>query len=104
MTDYFVNNAGSGGSDAASGLSGFPWETINKVDSFAFVAGDTISFNGGEVFGDETLNLATSGNGEDGNVITIKSYGTGRASLGLVANHDIVSLNGIDFITFVKEN
>jgi len=46
-TDYYVSNAGD---DEATGLIGFPWETINKVNDEMgnFNADDNIYFNRGD--------------------------------------------------------
>jgi hypothetical protein len=81
VADYFVSAAGD---DTDSGLVGFPWETIPKVNAeFAastFAAGDTISFNRGDSWditdSNDRLNIGTVG-GAIGNHIVIGAYGSG---------------------------
>jgi hypothetical protein len=81
MADYFVKN---GGNDALDGLSdGNAWETIAKVNSFSsspgFAAGDTISFNKGDVWLlNSDAHLDTSSDGSSGSPITFQAYGTGN--------------------------
>lgn len=73
-TTYFVSNTGS---DANNGTStGTPWQTISKVNGFAFQPGDIVSFNGGQTF---VGPLIINRSGASGNVITYNSYGTGNA-------------------------
>ncbi len=61
----------SSGNDNNSGLSpSSAWKTINKINSFAFSAGDTISFKCGERFFGYTLTP-----GRDS--LTFNSYGSG---------------------------
>jgi hypothetical protein len=80
VADYFVSAAGD---DTDSGLVGFPWETIDKVNTeflaSTFAAGDTISFNRGDSWdipADARLNIGTV-DGAIGNHIVIGAYGTG---------------------------
>ena len=70
MAEYFVASAGS---DASDGMSG-PWQTLSKVASSSFSAGDTIYLNRGDVWR-ESLVFPSSGSA--GSVITIKPYGSG---------------------------
>jgi hypothetical protein len=71
-TTYYVSNSGS---DAANGTStGTAWQTIAKVNSSTFSAGDFILFEKGGSW-NESLNPPSSGS--SGNVITFGSYGTG---------------------------
>lgn len=46
-TNYYV---AASGNDANSGLSGFPWRTVAKVNSATFASGDVVYFNRGDVF------------------------------------------------------
>lgn len=72
-TIYYVSNTGS---DANNGTSiSTPWQSINKVNSFSFVAGDKILFNKGNIFYG-TIIVKTSG--AAGNPIIYSSYGTGN--------------------------
>lgn len=65
-TNYFVANAGS---DGAAGTIGAPWQTVPKVNGFAFNSGDTVFFNRGDKFAGPIV-LNRSG-------IVIDAYGTG---------------------------
>jgi len=76
-TDYYVSNAGD---DEATGLIGFPWETINKVNDEMgnFNADDNIYFNRGDEWqgaAQERLEITCSGT--SGHHITFGAYGTG---------------------------
>jgi hypothetical protein len=71
-TNYYVKNTGS---DANTGLSdGQAWQTINKINTSTFSAGDTIFFNKGDTWR-ETLTVPSSGT--SGAYIVFSSYGTG---------------------------
>jgi len=71
-TNYYVKNAGS---DAANGLTpATAWQTINKINTSTFSAGDTIFFNKGDTWR-ETLTVPSSGSLI--HYIVFTSYGTG---------------------------
>ena len=71
-TNYYVKE---GGNDSASGLDDDnAWESISKVNSFSFTAGDTCFFKRGDNF-TGTLTPSTSGN--SGSYIVFAAYGTG---------------------------
>lgn len=77
-TNYYVKNSGN---NANTGLSNAQaWQTIAKVNTIAFAAGDTILFNRGDTWiittGTEALNIHHSGT--DGHQITFGAYGTGN--------------------------
>ncbi len=75
-TDYYVD--ATDGDDAKDGLSAAnAWETITKVNSVAFSAGDNILFQRGETWTDTTT-LVLDNAGGSGNVITYGAYGTGN--------------------------
>lgn len=58
-TDYFVD--ATSGLDGNAGTSeGAPWQTISKVNGFAFNDDDTVSFKGGEIWR-EQLNVTVAG-------------------------------------------
>ena len=72
-TTYYVAAAGS---DANSGTSiSAPWQTIAKVNSSTFSAGDSILFNRGDIWYGTSLIAASSG--ASGAPITYGAYGTG---------------------------
>lgn len=73
-SNYYVSASGS---DANAGTStSAPWLSIGKVNATTLVAGDIVSFNGGDTF---YGNLIISQSGSAGNNITYNSYGTGKA-------------------------
>lgn len=74
--DYYVSATGN---DVNSGSISSPWQTVGKVNSGLYGPGDTISFHGGDTFSGTTLSFLCVGSA--GNPITIKSYGTGQATI-----------------------
>lgn len=72
-TVYYVDSVS--GSDSNSGTSsGSAWQTLAKVTSHTFSAGDVVAFNRGETF---TGSATISGGGTSGNPVTVTAYGTG---------------------------
>ncbi|CAN5717440.1 hypothetical protein BH10BAC3_BH10BAC3_17330 [soil metagenome] len=75
---YYVSASGN---DENSGLSiGEAWQTLAKVDSFDYQAGDFILFSGGDVFEGVLYNESLV-NGTPGSPITFGSYGAGKATI-----------------------
>jgi hypothetical protein len=73
-TTYYVD--ATNGSDNNSGTSvSQAWQTINKVESKSFLAGDVISFKRGEIWYDR---LDWKDSGISGNPITLNAYGIGE--------------------------
>jgi len=74
-SDYYIDSVG--GNDNNNGTSeSTPWETLSKVSSTTFSAGDNIYFKRGSSYsGCATIN----GNGTAGNPITVGAYGNGNA-------------------------
>jgi hypothetical protein len=74
-TDYYIDSVG--GNDNNNGTSeSTPWETLSKVSSTTFSAGDNIYFKRGSSYsGCATIN----GNGTAGNPITVGAYGNGKS-------------------------
>lgn len=69
---YYVSNIGN---DTNSGLTtSLPWQTLSKVNSVSFVAGDQILFQRGSTF---YGSLSIKNSGTSGNPITFGAYGTG---------------------------
>jgi len=98
---YYVSSSGN---DASSGLTvAQAWRTINKVNTFNFLQGDIISFEGGATFNGAIYN-STFGNGVPGNPITLTSYGTGRATIssateeGLFINSGNITISNLSFL------
>ena len=76
-------NDGNAGTSTAS-----PWQTIAKVNTRNFVAGDRVFFAGGQTFTNPGLMLDASDTGTAANPIVIGSYGTGRAIIRATTNVD----------------
>src|ERR1035438_7442009 len=76
---YYVDSAT--GLDSNNGTSSStPWQTITKVDTSTFHAGDQVLFQGGETFVG-SLQFTASSSGTSISPITIASYGSGRATI-----------------------
>ncbi|MHC4499805.1 MAG: right-handed parallel beta-helix repeat-containing protein, partial [Planctomycetota bacterium] len=75
-TDYYVSPSGNDNDTGTSPSTA--WQTIDKVNSMTFLAGDSISFEGGETFSGQ---LDFTSDGTPTSPITVGSYGTGRATL-----------------------
>jgi hypothetical protein len=75
---YYVS---TGGNDSAAGTStAHPWRTINRVNSQALHAGDTVLFQGGGTFAGK-LYVNPNEKGTPTAPISFGSYGSGRATL-----------------------
>lgn len=68
---YYVSPAGS---DTAAGDATHPWRTVGHVNNAPLQAGDTVLFQGGATYSDQTLMPPASG-------VTFGAYGTGRPNL-----------------------
>src|SRR2546428_13415381 len=75
--EYYVSPSGADGNAGTS--SGSAWRTVHRVNNASLQAGDSVLFEGGQTFSDETLMPAQSG--AAGAPITFSSYGTGRATI-----------------------
>ncbi|MFA7301977.1 MAG: right-handed parallel beta-helix repeat-containing protein [Candidatus Shapirobacteria bacterium] len=72
-TNYYIKSSGS---DSNSGLSDvLAWQTLTKVNSFNFVAGDSILFERGDSW---TGQLTYLKGGSVGSPVVYGSYGTGN--------------------------
>ena len=92
---YYVDQVN--GLNGNSGDQAHPWQTISKLNGFAFSAGDTVYLNRGNTWA-EFINLATS------NAITIDAYGignppkiTGNGTYSLYANTNGLILRNLHF-------
>ncbi|MGK2863251.1 MAG: PKD domain-containing protein, partial [Chitinophagaceae bacterium] len=72
--NYYVSSA-SGNNTNTGTSTAAPWQTIAKVNSTTFAAGDSIFFKRGEVW---TGNLIASNSGVSGNPIVYSAYGNGK--------------------------
>jgi hypothetical protein len=76
-TSYFVDSVA--GNDTRTGLSdATSWQSLSKVNSFAFNPGDVVNFKRG---GTWTGTLTISRSGVSGNPIVFQDYGSGNAPL-----------------------
>jgi len=76
-TKYFVSPAGE---DRNPGTIDKPWMSVNKVNSVDLNPGDTIFFQGNQVF-KGTLKLDSLDAGDENKTIVVTSYGEGRATI-----------------------
>lgn len=102
-TNYYVAASGSNSNNGTS--PGTPWQTVSKVNSGTYVAGDTINFNGGDTFSGTTLSVSLVGSA--GNPIIIQSYGTGQGiisvgSCGSPAVTHGISLTDPQYVTITN--
>lgn len=67
------------GSDSNPGTAAAPWRTVARVNRAPLAPGDTVLFDGGATFTDQTLMPSRSGTGSA--PITFGSYGAGRATI-----------------------
>jgi hypothetical protein len=88
-TDYYVNTTGS---DDNAGTQAAPWQTIAKVNSKNFVAGDRIFFAGGQTFSG-SLYFDVNDTGTAANSILISSYGTARATISAGTSNGLYAYN-----------
>lgn len=97
---YYVSPTGN---DNNNGLStAQAWQTINKINSSQFSAGDVVSFEGGATFNGSIYSPGLA-NGITGNPITLTSYGTGKATInslleeGIFVNHGNLIISNLIF-------
>ena len=94
-TDYYVSPSGN---DANSGTSpGEAWQTISKVNSTTFSPGDSILFEGGEMFSG-SLSFSSTDSGTVASPVTVGSYGTGRATIDSGTDDGLYAVNCEGFI------
>jgi len=83
VTTYYVSAAGSDSNNGTSTAT--PWQTIGKVNSTVFAAGDAVLFRGGDTF-TGMVYIDTGDGGTAVAPLTIGSYGTGKAILSNTSN------------------
>src|SRR5438309_4635903 len=91
---YYVsasgNDANGGGSPSSA------WKTVGRVNNATLAPGDTVLFEGGQTFADDTL--MPSGSGAAGAPVTFSSYGATRATISNA--NGAVWFSGKSFLTF----
>jgi len=99
---YYVSPTGSDSNNGTN--TSTPWQTIAKVNTAHFVAGDSVLFQGGQTFTGALVfsyatNIPTS---STANPITVGSYGTGAAKIvssTTGAYSAAIVVNGINGLT-----
>jgi Right handed beta helix region len=77
---YYVSPNGNDNNAGTSNLT--PWQTIERVNNFAFPAGSTVSFEGGQTFtGCLVFNNGNVPSSSASVPFTVNSYGTGMATI-----------------------
>jgi len=99
---YYVSPTGSDSNNGTS--TSTPWQTITKVNSAHFVAGDSILFQGGQTFtGALVFSYATNIPASSTTTpITVGSYGTGAAEIlsnNTGTSSAAITVNGINGLT-----
>lgn len=91
---YYVSPSGN---DAASGTSiSTAWKTISKVNSMNLSPGTTVLFEGGKTFNGGII-LDANDAGDAANLVTISSYGTGRAVISSGTTEGFYAFNTSGF-------
>lgn len=101
---YYVSNDGDDGADGLTPATA--WETLNKVNTSTFNAGDQILLNKGDTWNER---LVPPSSGSSSGYITFGSYGTGNAPIidgtGItIADGGLVEINNKDYIKLVGLN
>jgi parallel beta-helix repeat protein len=87
-TNYYVSNSGNDSNDGLTTATA--WQTLSKVNSSTFIAGDSILLKRGDSW-NERLTLKSSGNA--GNPIVVSAYGSGAKPL--ITGLQAVSLTNV---------
>jgi hypothetical protein len=89
---YYLSASGN---DVNPGTKEKPWQTVTKVNTLDLSPGDTLFLEGGSVF-PGTIKLDSLDSGTEGKEVTIKSFGTGKATIdgGLSAG---IEVNACDY-------
>jgi parallel beta-helix repeat protein len=93
VAQYFFAANGDDTTGAGTQLS--PWQTLTKLNGMTLSPGDSAFLRAGDTFSGQ---INPAGNGTSGAVITISSYGTGRATVS-GAGAPGMSLSGRTFLT-----
>lgn len=93
-TDYYVSPSGSDSNPGTSPEQA--WATLTNVNTTTFVAGDSISFEGGQTFYGSIL-LDSADGGTATSPVVISSYGTGRATIDSADANGLYAYNCAGF-------
>lgn len=72
---YYISNSGN---DSSDGTRSVPWQTIAKLNNTRLMAGDSVCFEGGQIFNGHIL-LDSTDAGTTELPVTITSVGNGKA-------------------------
>ena len=87
---YYVRSTGD---DSNNGTSiATAWATISKVNSKAFLPGDTLYFEGGQTF-NGSINLTADDGNDPNSIFVITSFGTGRATINAGGSYGFYAYN-----------
>ncbi len=109
---YFIKNSGSDANDGLSDANA--WQTVSKIETETFAAGDIIQLNRGDTWNE---NFRMNSSGAEGSPITIQPYGsgakpvingvspggTGNATIYMSAETDVI-ISNLKVTTFAKTN
>ena len=90
---YYVSPSGS---DANPGTASAPWQTVSRVNRASLQPGDSVLFQGGQIFSGTALMPPTSGTAQA--PIVFGSYGTGRAKFTNTDNDVWIPSGGHDLV------
>lgn len=86
--NYYVSNTGSNSANGTS--TSTPWQTISKVNSVTFSAGDSVLFKRGDTWNER---LVFPSSGSSGNPIFIGAYGSGIDPV--ITGRQVISLTQV---------
>ncbi len=93
-TTYYISPYGDDNNSGTSPL--IPWQTIEKVNSFNFSPGDSILFQGGQVFSGN-LYFDSNDAGMLSEPVTISSYDNGRPEINASSGNALSIYNAAGF-------
>ena len=89
-TIYYVSPSGN---DNSSGLSpATAWKTIAKVNSIIIQPGNTILFEGGQIFSGG-IYIDNNDANDTSKIVTISSYGLGKATISSATSYGLYAYN-----------
>ena len=77
---FYISQSGSDANDGRSTVT--PWQSVSKINSGSFSAGDTINLRGGDTFaGCIVFNTANVPASQSANPLKVQNYGSGAATV-----------------------
>lgn len=97
---YYVSPSGS---DSNDGSITSPWKTINKLNAIQLKGGDSVCFEGAQIFAGNIV-IDSADAGMNGKPVTITSYGNGKAVIDggngtamTITNTKFIAVNNLQF-------